>query len=206
MVRSPHWLDVSPSVVVPIVSIATLGPQGTSSEEAARHLWAGRGPGGDPSIHLCSTYEEAGLALKLKIASHLVVANAYSGANLFYMDPELSLAMAFLCDTPPYGLATPCPEKVPSTVRVATHPAATPLIGELLPACYALAGILNADSTSSAALKAQQSEIDLALTTYPAATLHKLQFISRTRTIRMLWSVFTRKSQDTQEGGHHAHS
>jgi hypothetical protein len=148
---------------------------------------------------LCGTYEEAGLALKLRVASHLVVANAYSGVNLFYMDPELSLATAFLCDTPPYGLATRSPDKLPSTVRVASHPAPTPLIGELLPACYALAGILAADSTSAAAQKAQQSEIELALTTGPAATLHKLQFISRTRTIRMLWSVFTLRSRESEE-------
>lgn len=202
MVRSPHWLDVSPAVSFPIRMVSTLGPEGTSSENAARHLWTARGPKRDPSIQLYDTYEEAGQALKTGMASHLVVANAYSGVNLFYMDPELSLAIAFLCDTPPYGLASPSPEKVPPTVRVATHPAATPLISELLPASYALGGIINADSTSAAALQAKRSEIDLALTTHPAAALHKLQFISRTRTIRMLWSVFTLCTG----GGHDAHS
>src|ERR1700678_1741015 len=191
VVRSPHWLDASPAVNIPIRMISTLGPQGTSSENAARHLWETRGPKQDPSVQLYDTYEEAGQAVKTGIASHLVVANAYSRVNLFYMDPELSLTSAFLCDTPPYGLAAPSPEKVPHSVRVPTPPAATPLINELLPAWYALADVTNADSTSAAALKAERSEIDLALTTRPAAALHRLQFISRTRTIRMLWSVFT---------------
>jgi len=189
--RHGHWLDVSPTAKIQIDSIATLGPEGTSSENAAKHLWNARGPGSEPVVQLYDTYEKAGEALKAGLASHLVAANAYSAINIFYMDPSLSLVIAFLFDTPPYGLATSNPAKVPREVRVASHPAPVPLIGELLPASYALAGILSADSTSAAALKAQRSEIDLALTTQPAAAVHKLQFISKTRTISMLWSVFT---------------
>jgi prephenate dehydratase len=189
--RRGHWLDVSPTAKILIDSIATLGPEGTSSEAAAKHLWNVRGPGGEPVVQLYDTYEEAGDALQSGRASHLVVANAYSAINIFYMAPSMSLVIAFLFETPPYGLATRNPAKVPREVRVASHPAPIPLIGELLPASYALAGILCADSTSAAALKAQRSEIDLALTTQSAAAVHKLQFISKTRTISMLWSVFT---------------
>lgn len=188
--RHGHWLDVSPTAKVQIESIATLGPEGTSSEQAANYLWNARGPGGEPVVQLYDTYEEAGEALKTGLASHLVVANAYSAVNIFYMAPSLSLIIAFLFETPPYGLATSNPAKVPREVRVASHPAPIPLIRELLPASYALAGILSADSTSAAAAKAQRMEIDLALTTQPAAAVHKLQFISKTRTISMLWSVF----------------
>ncbi|HVB43985.1 MAG TPA: hypothetical protein VNF47_14955 [Streptosporangiaceae bacterium] len=191
MVQPAHWIDASPAARIPIDSIATLGPEGTSSENAARYLWNSRGGGGDPVVLLYSTYEDAGDALREGIASHLVAANAYSAINAFYMDPGLSLAAAFVCETPPYGLASPNPAAVPQLVTVASHPAPVPLVDELLPAGYALAGILRTDSTSAAAIKAQRLEIDLALTTQPAAAVHKLQFISRTRTIQMLWSVFT---------------
>lgn len=51
--------------------------------------------------------------------------------------------------------------------------------------------ILYAASTSAAAYQARRRETDLALTTQPAAKANELEFISRTRPIRMLWSVFT---------------
>ncbi len=190
-----QWLVADPSAAVPLESIATLGPEGTSSESAAVHLWAARGRGGPSRVRLLDTYEEAAAELKAGRVSHLLVANAYSGINTFYMDREFSLALAFVYDTPPYGLATPCPGSVPHAVSIATHPAAAPLVGELLPARHAVTTILYTDSTSVAAATARRAETDLALTTQPAALVHELEFISRTRPIRMLWSAFTLHSR-----------
>ena len=45
-------------------------------------------------------------------------------------------------------------------------------------------------STSRAAQAVLLKEADIALTTEIAARLHKLNFISSTRPIQMLWSVF----------------
>jgi prephenate dehydratase len=64
------------------------------------------------------------------------------------------------------------------------------LVAELLPAAYAADNLVLTASTSAAALAARDLDTDVALTTEPAAALHQLEFISRTRTIRMLWSVF----------------
>lgn len=192
MLQSAHWLDVDPATETPLRAIATLGPTGTSSQNAAVHLWEQRGDGRLPVVQLHDTYESAGQALRSGAVSHLVVANAYSGINTFYMDPGLALSTAFLFDTPPYGLAARPGGTVPRQVRVATHPAPALLVGELMPAPYQVADLVFTDSTSVAAAKARQSETDLALTTQPAAALHRLRFISRTRPIRMLWSVFVR--------------
>lgn len=191
MLQETGWIDVGLSTGGEITSIATLGPAGTSSEQAALYLWADHGRGAPPTVQLYETYEEAGEALRARNASHVVVANAYAGIHSFYMDPALSFAGAFLMDTPPYGIAISPGHLVPARARIATHPAPVALVGELLPKEYAVGEILFATSTSAAAGQAHRRETDLALTTQPAASAHALKFISRTRPIRMLWSVFT---------------
>lgn len=166
------------------------GAPGTSSEQAALCLWLGRGTSGPASIQLHDTYEEACAALHDGAASHLLVANAYPHINTFYMSPKLQLAGAFIFDTPPYGIAAPHGHTVRGRPRIATHSAPVPLIEELIPDEYREAELVLADSTSAAAVKARERETDLALTTEPAAKANSLCFISRTRSIRMLWSVF----------------
>jgi prephenate dehydratase len=191
MVQAAEWIDSGLTSGTPINSIATLGPAGTSSEQAAMFLWVGHHHGEPPAIHLSATYEEAGDAVISGAASHVVVANAYAGIHRFYMDPAFSIVGAFLMDTPLYGIAVSPERQIPSVARISSHPAPIPLIRELLPTAYSVAEILHATSTSAAAIQAHRGEADMALTTEPAATANALKFISRTRSIRMLWSVFT---------------
>jgi prephenate dehydratase len=189
--EAPGWIDTALTNGPAVTSVGTLGPTGTSSEQAALYLWA-RGGDTTPDIRLYDTYEQAGEALREDAVSHLVVANAYAGVHSFYMDPGLRLVGAFLFDTPHYGLAAAPGHTVPRRPVVATHPAPVALVGELLPEGYTVEEIRFANSTSAAADQARRRETDLALTTRPAAKLHELRFISRTRPTRMLWSVFTR--------------
>jgi prephenate dehydratase len=188
--EAPGWIDTALTDGPSVESVGTLGPSGTSSEQAALYLWA-RGGDTTPDIRLYDTYEQAGEALREGAVTHLVVANAYAGVHSFYMDPGLRFAGAFLFDTPHYGLAVAPGHTVPKRPSVATHPAPVALVGELLPEGYTVEEIQYATSTSAAADRARRRETDLALTTQPAAKLHELEFISRTRPIRMLWSVFT---------------
>ncbi|GAA2733885.1 prephenate dehydratase domain-containing protein [Streptomyces nogalater] len=189
--EAPGWIDTSLTDGPPVDAIGTLGPAGTSSEQAALYLWAARGQDAAPAIRLYDTYELAGEALRERVVSHVVIANAYAGVHSFYMDPKLRFAGAFLFDTPHYGIAVAPGHRIPKRARIATHPAPVALVGELLPEEYAVEEILYATSTSAAAGKARRRETDLALTTQPAAKANELEFISRTRPIRMLWSVFT---------------
>lgn len=190
MLRETEWIDSGLNSGPPISSIATLGPAGTSSEQAALFLWAAQRRLEAPAIVLNATYEQAGEAVASGRASHLVVANAYAGINRFYMNPAFTIVGAFLKDTPLYGIAAPSARRIPRAARISSHPAPVPLIGELLPADYSVSEILLSASTSAAAAQAVLGETDLALTTEPAAAANKLRFISRTRPIRMLWSVF----------------
>lgn len=177
-------------------SIGTLGPEGTSSEQAARLLWRQLTPLEEPRVRLYDRYELAAEALRNNEVSHFVVANAYRNVNEFYMDTGLALRAVFVMDTPLYGLAKPSDSKeIPASPTIASHPSPVPLIMQLLPADYTAGEITIMPSTSAAALAVKEHATDLALTTEIAARAHGLSFISRTRPIRMVWSVFTRDEQ-----------
>ncbi|MGJ7908014.1 hypothetical protein ACOQFL_16230 [Actinopolyspora sp. H202] len=182
--------------------IATLGPTGTSSEQAARYLrqylsfsWQDRRARAPLPIDLYPKYEDAAEAVLGGRSALLLVANAYHAASTFYMAPELAFAGAYCFDTPHYGIASRSGTLPQGEISVASHPAPTPLIDQLLDGTESSAGqVVRVDSTSAAAQAVAAGEIDVALTTAPAAELHGLTFVTRTRTIRMLWSVFTAAS------------
>lgn len=174
------------------VMIHTLGPNGTSSEAAAGFFseWFGqRYPGSRVQLNLSDSYEHARSSMDEHTPGVLIVANAYPQIHNFYMDPRLSLVATFVFDTPLYGLVSrgPLPTR---KLTVATHPAPLLLIEELLPQGLEVDSVILALSTSAAAAAAARGEVDVALTTEVAANIHGLHFISSTRPIRMLWSVF----------------
>lgn len=174
-------------------SVTTLGPAGTSSEAAALELWNRFGPAeaaGPARVALFDSYERGHDALRSGEHTMAVVANAYAGVSEFYMDPDLYLWGAFVADTPDYGIAAGGPVLPPGRLRLVTHPAPAPLVRQLLPDSVDRLDIAFSTSTSSAAREVRDGLADLALTTRPAAALHHLHFVSGTRTIRMLWSVF----------------
>ncbi|MFG2584850.1 prephenate dehydratase domain-containing protein [Streptomyces malaysiensis] len=184
-------------------AVGTLGPSGTSSEVAAT-LLAHRlaTPGGATApVRLFDTYEEAGAALHAREVTHVVVANAYKAVHHFYMDQALDLSDVFVMDTPLYGIAVRRDAgPVPVSPTVASHPSPVPIIDQLLSSQHTSYKVIHCDSTSAAARAAVEGTADLALTTVPAAELHGLEFISRTRPIRMVWSVFTRPAPPGQSG------
>ena len=171
--------------------IYTLGPSGTSSEYASNHFrsWMeDKYHSSNHSLTLKNTYELA----RDNLRNHqglLIVANAYPKINDFYMDTSLKLLASFMFDTPLYGLVAK--DMLPDRpLYVATHPAPIPLIQELLPAGLKIARIVEMSSTSAAAQAVVEGEVDIALTTEIAARQRNLHFISATRPIHMLWSVF----------------
>lgn len=210
-VLSPSRLQDCPHLDVPAARrflalpgcTATLGPPGTSSEATARFLAASLDLSQqDAPTVLYDSYEEAAEAVLAGEAVRLLVANAYDGVNRFYMDLRLQLERAFVLDTPLYGLACRPDAPLPSRCRIVTHPAPRDLVMQLIPPGYRVDSIELAASTSAAAERAADlAEIDLALTTEPAAVRSGLVFISPTRPIRMLWSVFTRCASPATSGG-----
>ncbi len=174
------------------VLVATLGPRGTSSEIAASYVCAlfGEKLEVEGEVLLCPSFEDASEAVLRGSAMAVVVANAYSRVNALYMNPAFFLAGAFIMPTPNYGVVAPLDVPVPLKVRLATHPAPAALVDELVPPSFVVGETLLAPSTSEAARMVAQGEVDLALTNETSAREHCLRFVSRTRPIRMLWSIF----------------
>ncbi|MFF9143384.1 prephenate dehydratase domain-containing protein [Streptomyces sp. NPDC055051] len=186
------FLDISLPTTAQGRKVATLGPAGTSSELAAKHLIRSLpGVDGEPAPELFHSYEMASRAVIQGTADLLVVANAYANISEFYMDTTLSLVGAYHYQTPQYGIAVPAGTTLTGPVRIASHPAPIPLIEQLLPEGLSVAEVVRAESTSAAALAARSGRVDAALTTQPSAERYGLAFISGTRPIDMLWSVFS---------------
>lgn len=187
---SYHFMDMglTPAVNCPV---HTLGPSGTSSEYASQffHRWMSDNYASSyHDIHLNDSYELARNNIRDE-KGLLIVANAYPKINDFYMDTRLKLLATFLYNTPLYGLVTN--KELPARpLYIASHPAPVPLIEELLPQGLRIAKVIEMPSTSAAAQAVVSGEVDVALTTEIAARIHQLNFISRTRPIHMLWSVF----------------
>jgi hypothetical protein len=117
------------------------------------------------------------------------------------MDPNLIFVGAYCFDTPQYGIASRSESLPVGELSVATHPAPKPLIDQLLTGTSAYAGrVVEMDSTSAAARAAADGDVDVALTTAPAAEIYGLRFVSRTRPIRMLWSVFASVTMEEHGG------
>jgi hypothetical protein len=200
-----EWIDIRRLDAVAVndhLRVATLGPRFTSSDIAVRyftelleHKYGLRG-----EVAIYATFDEAASAVIAGSASAIVVANAYSGVNSYYMDARLALAAVFIHPTPPYGLAGMPEVKLPQCCRIAVHPACIPLLNEMVPRTQFYEEVI-APSTSTAATMVLNKEVDLALTNAEAVRELGLCFISHTRRIQMVWSLFVR-SRATQQSSH----
>jgi hypothetical protein len=175
------------------VDIATLGPPGTSSEQAAYYLLASLNRSTTGKYTLCPSYEDAFERVATWKSDLLLVANAYAGIDKFYMASQTEFLFQFVRDTPLYGVAAlpgqPLPER---RLTVATHPAPSSLVSWFLKDLALNVDVVFVSSTSEAALAVRRGEADLCVTTSCAAEQYGLHFISPTRPICMLWSVFSR--------------
>lgn len=89
------WLRQTPH----ITSIATLGPEGSSSQCAARYLSSLIGE--QLEILLFSTFEQASEHVEYNDTCLLLVANAYQRVDNFYMNNQTLLLGSFFCSIKP---------------------------------------------------------------------------------------------------------
>jgi len=165
----------------------TLGPNGTSSSHAVNML-AESYPA---KIHLFDTFEKAALEVTDQpTETGLVVANAYSNINKFYISYDLIPAGAYFHDTPAYVIAAKTIEVLNHPrLKLATHPAPSHLVDEVLD--HPDVQKLYVDSTYLAAQLTQRGQCDACLTTSVAAKMLGLDTLAvAIPAIPMLWTVF----------------
>lgn len=186
----------------PELTIATLGPSGTSSEQAAKALLRHLGlPQENISLH--RTFEEAGEAAQNARNKLLLCANAYAGSDKFYVSPAHGFIGCFVYDTPEYGIVARQEFDLPrtGTVDIITHHAPIALLPWLLAGTGLEYRILaQYESTARVAELVSEGRFDYCVTNETSAMRYGLKFVSRTRPIRMLWSIFDANVETLSQG------
>ena len=182
-------------------SIGTLGPVGTSSEQAALFLSEKIVKiGGEVfKVNLYDSFEDVLEALSRNEIKLAVVPNAYERVNEYYINPETVLVDLFIHSTPSYGLVKRPNEDIPAVgCSIVTHPAPRKLVDLLLsrvkspPQNFKVSLV---KSTSVAANMVKSGEADLAITNEIAARKNGLEIIEMYGAIKMSWSVFAKNNE-----------
>jgi prephenate dehydratase len=171
-----------PQPNVKTLTVGTLGPKETSSEQTLNYLisqWKLQQI--SVNSHLFDSFTELKESLLQDHVDLALVPHAYE---------------IFTYPTPVYGLAKRKNEEIVlENCTLVTHPAPLPLLPYLLP------GDLNqnkikikfVNSTSVAAIQVKQGLADLAITNENALREYDLEFISQYGKIEMSWSLFHKK-------------
>lgn len=175
------------------IDIATLGPSGTSSEATGAYLLSLI----NRESAQCSVYPSYENAMKSVISGRadlLLMANAYCKIDAVYMCPKLKLLTSFEYPTPCYGLAKKTGYQLPKErpLKIATHHAPLSLIPQFMDNDAVNYEVTLVESTSRAAIVTQQENFDMCITNSNSVQAYNLEFISETRQIFMVWSVFGR--------------
>lgn len=188
-----NWRLSTVTVELATRTLMTLGPEGTSSDQAAHKMRQRQHACG---VRLFDSYEKAAEAVvAAKAGAALLVANAYHHINRFYIANELMPVAAFFFDTPNYVIATRNVAQFHKIQRprIATHPAPAHRISSLLIQDDFERSV--ADSTSAAARAVYTGDADACLTTDIACRKYGLYPASKPFLIPMLWAIFISVSE-----------
>ncbi|MBY8911795.1 bacilysin biosynthesis protein BacA [Bacillus sp. YC2] len=176
-----------------LITINTLGPEGTSSEYAAKNFISNftllQGVNSKLSLH--DTFESCIEKTLQSPLEYTIVPHAYDGIKHFYMRPDLQLLQIFRCDTPMYGLAVrpdfEYTDDMLDTAVIISHPSPINLIKYFTRKAVTF-DLVN--STSTAAKKVKDGLSDIALTNELARQKYGLRFVKTFKSIPMSWSLF----------------
>lgn len=194
-----------------ITTVATLGPQ-SSSSEAAAHYYSNliKRP---LKILLFDTFEKASDFVERHDNVVLLVANAYKRADFFYMNPKTLLSGSFFFSPPKYYLC--CKElhelqqKINNnnTITIDTHHAPISRLDDLIKTAHpsvidlstANLNIKLSTSTSQSAIHVSKGLSDCCLVNSDSIKLYNLEKISAPLTIEMTWVLFIKNKQRQKE-------
>ena len=183
------------------VTLVTLGPDGTTSSEAAKvfkRYIEGRDSLADLTILLHDSFELALEEIHKKSADFILLPNAYGKMTHFYWDTTIELGFVFTNRTPVYGIAAMDANDLSakSTVLIATCKAVEHLLQELMETTVfkdKKYSIVEANSTTKSLMLLEEGKVDLALTNDTSLKSGKVSIISKTKQTDVLWSIFMLK-------------
>ncbi|MCL2151409.1 MAG: hypothetical protein FWH57_00365 [Oscillospiraceae bacterium] len=184
------------------VTMATLGPRGTTSSEAAmafKKYIEQRNHLANLKIDLYDSFELALDEVHKRNADFILLPNAYGKMTSFYWDTSIELGFVFTNETPEYGIAIMDKRKLlnKSTLTISTCKAVEHLLQELMDTTEFRDRdfeIVEASSTTKSLALLEEGKVDLTLTNDTSLKNSKAYFISITKQTDVLWSVFMLKT------------
>lgn len=182
------------------ITIGTLGPKGTSSEQALKYLIAfieDYNPKLNTTICLMNNFIEVYNALDKRLIDYALIPTAYEKITDFFWNYNFSNNLNFIFPTPEYGLV--CKNNyIPiknRKIKIACCPAVENTIeylsnGELKEASIEK---IRTNSTTESVVRLVHGEVDLAITNYTSFDIYKdknIKFISKTYHANIVWSLF----------------
>ena len=173
-------------------SIATLGPEGTCSEVAARCYIEQNNLHGY-KLNLYSSFELAIDTLLKSNANLVVIPSAYSSLSeiLFSNYYKIEIIDAFMLKTPDLVIATTRKDKLPRKLSISSHSSPAWLVKNHYPE----AKIIRAKSNSDAAQLVLQDKSDACLTTIICAEKNSLNVLHNYKGINMSWNVIKKTKE-----------
>ncbi|MET8122544.1 prephenate dehydratase [Micromonospora sp. NPDC005189] len=186
------------------LALSTLGPAGTSSDDAARHLTERLTGAGHAELRmeLHPTFDAVLDSVVGGASAVALVPSAYRDATAFHWHPKLRLLFYFAHSTPTYGLAArqgEAPERTP--LRISTMSEVSVLYPELCPPALRGRAVdwVPARSTMDAARTLARGDADLALTNDHGRDAHDLYWLSHRPGAQIVWLLFTNLPLDEDE-------
>lgn len=169
------------------IIVATLGPEGTCSENAAQYYINNNHYRGN--IELYSTFEEAIETLKAGISDFVIVPSAYRKLADIIFDGRniIEIADVFILITP--GFVAVIMNELTKIKKVAAHSSPANLASE----CFPYAQLIISNSNSHSANMLVSGEVDACITTKKCIELSSVKIIRDFGEISMSWNVIKKK-------------
>jgi hypothetical protein len=191
-----------------VITIGTLGPNGTSSEQALIYLIS-TALSYDKRIkfekHLMNSFTKVYDSLDKGLIKYALIPSAYERITDFFWNNNFTNNLNFIFPTPEYGLVCKNDYKPVTNrkIKVACCPAVENIIeylsgGELQ---NHLIERVRTNSTTEAVICLINDEADLAITNRTSFDLYSdrdIKFLSKTYNTNIVWTLFKRK--DTISG------
>lgn len=183
------------------IVITTLGPEGTSSEQAAKYLidqFKQINSDCIFRINLINNFIDIFYYLENTKEGYVLIPNAYENINDFYWNPNFANVLNFLFATPKYGLIkkvnNSCLEK--RKLKIASCPAVQGIYKYLMEELLQKKKIeiLKTNSTVETIKYIIEEKADIGITNESAFASHayanEIEFISKKYNATIVWSLF----------------
>ncbi|WP_297430071.1 hypothetical protein [Clostridium sp.] len=185
------------------IKIGTLGPNGTSSEQALKYLISNIANYNNKvqfENHLMNSFGNVYESLNEGLIRYALIPTAYERITDFFWNNNFTNNLNFIFPTPEYGLV--CKNNYRSIRNRKTKVACCPAVENIIE--YLSNGELHdgqiervkTNSTTEAVISLINNDVDLAITNKTSFELYSdkdIKFISKTYTANIVWTLFKRK-------------